>query len=212
MGATLADRKSRERNSISEKFNAGQSNYRGEAKAQEGVSSEIRALTPFFVSIPDRSAVAACQVKQFKGAKKMETKIISPRINPAIEKWLAETFRSKTGGAEYAIEAFHALYRRSLHALKGRFSSGELKLMIDVFNGSALTAGIAGQQCLISCIDGMALDALDEKWSVDRQAFTGKLQALTLIEATCLEIWANGFWYGDAEKEKDIFIYIKGLE
>lgn len=142
----------------------------------------------------------------------MPTKIISPRISPAIEEWLTETFKTRTGGAEYTLEAFYTLYRRTLHTLRGRFEGGELKLMLDVFNGTALTAGIAGQQLWISCIDGMALDALDQKWHVDRPAFTMKLQELTLIESACLEIWANGFRYGgDPEKNLNIEKHIKPL-
>lgn len=139
-------------------------------------------------------------------------KVISPRIAPVVEDWLAENFRARTGGAEYILEAFYSLYRRTLHDLKGRFADAELKLMMDVFNGTALTAGIAGQQLLISCVDGMELDGLDSKWGVDRDSFTRKLQALTLMESACLEIWANGFWYGgSAEKDLDIERHISPL-
>lgn len=138
-------------------------------------------------------------------------KIISPRIAPVVEDWLTENFKTRTGGAEYVLEAFYSLYRRTMHELKGRFADGELKLMLDVFNSTALTPGIAGQQLLISCVDGMELDNMDDKWDVDRASLTGKLQALSLFEAACLEIWANGFWYAEDTGNFDLDVekYIK---
>jgi len=68
--------------------------------------------------------------------------------------------------------------------------------MIDVFNSTALTPQLAGQHIEIQCVDGMALDNLDEKWDVNKEGFIEKLKSLTIFEAACLEIWANGFWYG----------------
>jgi len=127
-----------------------------------------------------------------------QTKIkpVTPRIPPQTVEWLGEVFKNPTKGSGYSIEAFRSLYVRALHDLRGRFDKGELSLMIDVFNGTMLTPQLAGQQLIIQCVDGMDLDGLDEKWNIDREAFTEKLNALTLTEATALEIWANGFWYG----------------
>lgn len=123
---------------------------------------------------------------------------------------LVQQFRDPATGIEHVVRTISMLYKRSLADLKGKFEAGELSLMIDVFNGTALTAGIAGQHLLISCVDGMELDALDQKWDVNRTAFTRKLQALTLTESACLEIWANGFWYG-INKGENVDQYVEGL-
>ncbi len=90
------------------------------------------------------------------------------------------------------------------------FAGAELKLIVDVFNGTALTAGIAGQHLLLSCSDGIELNNLDAKWDVDRKAFLEKLQSLSVFQAACLEIWANGFWYNKnaANGELDIDAHI----
>jgi len=126
----------------------------------------------------------------------MKIKPVTPRVSPQALAWITDTFKNPTHGAGYCIEAFHVLYAHSMYDLKGQFGEGELSLMIDVFNGTMLTPGRAGQQLLVDCVDGMALNGLDEKWNVDRKAFTDKLKSLTLTESACIEIWANGYWYG----------------
>jgi hypothetical protein len=142
----------------------------------------------------------------------MQKRPVTPRISPQVGDWLEKTFSSRTSGAEYTLEAFYHLYRKTLAGVRGRFDQGELCLMLDVFNGTYLTPMIAGEHLLINAVDGMALDGLDEKWEVDRELFTGKLKSLTQIEAACLEIWATGFWRGgDTGKDLDIEKYIKWL-
>jgi len=126
----------------------------------------------------------------------MTKKQLGPRIGPQTEKWLEAVFSAKHPGAEYVLDMTPPLYSRTLDRLKGRFTGGELSLMIDVFNSTALTPQLAGQHLTKQCVDGMALDKLDEKWEVDKKGFIEKLKSLTIFEAACLEIWANGFWYG----------------
>ena len=130
----------------------------------------------------------------------------APRIPGKSAEILAETFSSLNAGAEYVLSAWPSLYRNTLDKLRGQFSRGELMLMIDVFNSTALTAMAAGQQLDIQVDDGMRLDALDEKWGVDRNALNNKIADLTIFEAACLEIWANGFWYGGDPDKKDLDI------
>ena len=136
----------------------------------------------------------------------------TPRISTKTADFLTENFKTLNAGTEYTVEAFRVLCDRTLHGLRGKFTDGELKLIIDVFNSTALTADISGRHLTMQCMDGMELDGLDEKWAVDRQTFTCKLQTLTLFEAACLEIWANGFWYGgNINKDLDIEKHIETL-
>jgi len=123
---------------------------------------------------------------------------------------LVQQFRDPATGIEHIVRTLAMLYRRTLADLKGRFDQGELSLMLDVFNATALMPQIAGQHLLINCVDGMELDRLDKKWKVDRPEFTKKLEALTLLEAACLEFWANGFWYGTNEA-RDFEKYVEGV-
>lgn len=133
----------------------------------------------------------------------MATKRTAPRIGEQAEKFYVGHFSSLNGGMEYIAGAIPQLYRLTMHNLRGRFTRGELMLMIDVFNATALTPMLAGQQLDIQVADGIALDELDKKWEIDGGALNNKIADLTIFEAACLEIWANGFWYGKAQVDAD---------
>jgi hypothetical protein len=144
------------------------------------------------------------------GAIKGETMIkTAPRISKSAAEFIPEYFRTLNAGLEYIIDSWPVLYRYTLDHLKKHFSRGELMLMIDVFNATALTPRIAGQHIQLSVDDGMKLDRLDEKWNVNRNDLNAKLESCTIFERACLEIWANGFWYGGPGGEnRDIEKYV----
>lgn len=139
-------------------------------------------------------------------------KNIAPRITPECRAYLTENFKNANSGAEYTLESANVLYRQTLIGLKGRFSADELKLMVGVMNATMLTPVIAGGQMPRNVANGMALDGLAEKWGVDADALNQKLKSCHIFETHCLEIWANGFWYGgDVSKQLDVEKYIKQL-
>ncbi|RLC76939.1 MAG: hypothetical protein DRI61_12400, partial [Chloroflexi bacterium] len=115
-------------------------------------------------------------------------------------------------GCEYILNAWPGIVKRTLADLSGQFTAGELSLIIDVFNGTALTPGLAGQHIAINVADSIDLDHTDQKWSVDKKTILKKLQNLTIFQAAVLEIWANGFWYGKNQPEKqNLKKYIREL-
>lgn len=122
---------------------------------------------------------------------------MAPRLTPAAVDYYTSNFDSLNQGAEYVLHAFPVMARRALAGLKGRFSSGELSIMLDVMNGTALTAIVAGDTLTANVEDAIALDHLDEKWHVDKAEILKKMASLTPFETACLEIWARGFWAGD---------------
>ena len=130
-------------------------------------------------------------------------KSTAPRIGEQSAKWYTTVFSSLNSGLTYCADAFPVLYRQTIFNLRGRFSHGELMLLIDVFNSTALTSMLAGQQIDIQVADGINLDALDKKWEIDGDALNRKIAALGMFEAACLEIWANGFWYGREQVAHD---------
>lgn len=142
----------------------------------------------------------------------MSKKNIAPRITDDCRSYLTDNFRNANAGAEYTLESANVLYRQTLRGLKGRFSDGELKLMIDVMNATMLTPVIAGGQLQGNVIGGIALDGLAEKWEIDGEVMIKKLTGCHIFEQHCLEIWANGFWYGgDPDKKLDIEARVKML-
>jgi hypothetical protein len=124
---------------------------------------------------------------------------IGPRISESAKDFFEALFASGNQGYQYALESFPALYQFTLdRELKGVFTDGELKLMLDVFNGTALTPQISGQHLLANVVDGIELDGLNSKWGVDKGKVIEKIKGLSLFQCACMELWANGFWYGGA--------------
>ena len=140
---------------------------------------------------------------------------ISPKISPASADTLADLLGNRNAGLAYVAEVWPRLYRRTLAGLKGRFDERELKLMIDVSNGTALTPQLAGDTLSADIADGIALDGLAEKWQIeDAPGFQARVAALAPAEAICLELWAWSYWYGRREPDRslpDLDAYIAAL-
>ena len=137
---------------------------------------------------------------------------ISLRISDKARESLADNFSGPNTGANYVLDSFPTLYRATLRELKGMFTRAELMLLIDCMNATMLTPGLC-DEVVANAIDGMALDALDEKWEVSRAELTAKLTALTAFQIAALNIWTNAAWYGggDDRPERSLDDYIKQL-
>jgi hypothetical protein len=121
----------------------------------------------------------------------------SPRIEDHAAEWYRDHFRSLNGGIEVVGNDFPDFYRHALNEVRGRFSSGELHLMLEAMNGEMVKTGMAGQLLYGRCKRAMELDGLGKKWSVDR-TFLEMLESLQHFEVVCLELWATGFWLSGA--------------
>jgi hypothetical protein len=132
----------------------------------------------------------------------MPTRINISVTSDAIYKSLLSS-GSVAAGALYVIDAFPALYQRTLADMRGIFSEAELSLILDIHNGTLLTPGIAGQHIGIAVRDSIELDGSDKKWDIDGLSMIGKVEQLPIFSRACLELWAVGYWesgsYGDAK-------------
>ena len=129
-------------------------------------------------------------------------KAIAPKINDTAAEFYPLFFKTLNAGVRYTTEAFPTLYKRTLSNLAGVFSEDELFLVIDVFNATMLTPMLAGVHLAGNVQDGIKLDGLDKKWNVNKDVFLTKIKNLHLFDAACIEIWANGFWYGGLDEKK----------
>lgn len=148
----------------------------------------------------------------------MKESITSPRINKNTRDFLQDNFKTVNAGAEqllamaaglkdlpileefenpsdaidYIVRAFSKIYQVLLHGLKGRFSPGELSLILHAMRGATLAPSLAGQQIAIQCDNGIELDGLDEALKVDGKALLDKLHQADRPALAALEIWAHG--------------------
>lgn len=140
-------------------------------------------------------------------------KAIAPKIDERAAKWIADTFPTLNAGATWLLNEIPHLYAVTLHGLRerGTFSSGELKMVLDVLNGHGnLLAfggtGLAGQHIVLSIEDSFKLypGSYEEKWGIENASgFVDRLSKLTRWELCCLEIWAAGFWAKHKELDVD---------
>ena len=132
------------------------------------------------------------------------------RITEKTEKFLTDNFRTKGAGAEYILAACPAAARKFIGMeIKGKFTAGELKLMIDVMNRATLWPEMAGQHLQLNVTDGIMLDNLDEKFGVDAVKLNRALAGMSTPELMILEIWIQGFWQTVTDHGQDLDEYIK---
>lgn len=114
---------------------------------------------------------------------------------------------------EFMLIAWKAIWRHSLAGMKGIFSTGELSLIIDIHNGHMVTPQTYGSNSVaVGISDSIALDGMAEKWDVDPSEILEKVHALTPVQAFCLELWSNGFWYGTQPDEgRDFDKYVEQI-
>lgn len=130
--------------------------------------------------------------------QKKTKKNVSPRVFEETQEFYRTTFESVNAGAEFILEAFPSLYQRTIHDLKGKFTRGELMLMIDVMNATAIMPQHAGYTIGANVADGMTLDHLNEKWEIGEPwPLNKKMADLTEFERACLELWTMAFWAQD---------------
>lgn len=97
-------------------------------------------------------------------------------------------------GLHLVSESFERLYYGTLDELRGLFTEGEKGLMLDVMNGTMISASTPGAHLPANVADGIALDALDEKWAVDAEGLRLKLGGLPRAQLHMLEIWCSRHW------------------
>jgi len=133
----------------------------------------------------------------------MPKKGVGPQIDEEAYRFYETLFPNTNQGVTFTLEAFPILVRKTLvYELKGKFSKGELQLMLDVMNGCLLTPGLICQHLVANLEDGIKLNQLDQKWKVNADDFLAGIKRLTLFQLAALELWAKGYWDGGHHEEK----------
>lgn len=140
---------------------------------------------------------------------------IGPKIGKGAADFYKEFFGKINPGATWVLEEFPHLFRITLVEMRGRFTAGELSMILDVLNGNIMLAsgahGLAGQHVLLSVADSFDLypGMYEDKWDLEKVDFLDKLGSLSRFQATCLELWAAGFW--EKYQETTVEEYCKSL-
>ncbi len=93
------------------------------------------------------------------------------------------------------LNDFDFLHRVSLDEIRGKFLEPEIRLIADVYHGLMyLPMKHPAQQLLITVIDAIELDKLDEKWAIDSQLLYIKLFELTQFQAYSVILAMEKCW------------------
>ena len=142
----------------------------------------------------------------------MEKKKISPRIDDQSRVFLSNHFSTLNAGAEYVLDSFPMLFKRALHEMRGIFSDKELSFLVEAFKEPKLSSQLAGQQLRLFCNDAITFGKIDDKWEIEGEVFSKKIETRTSFQLACLEIWAKKFWYSKWGKgDKNLREYVAAL-
>jgi hypothetical protein len=130
----------------------------------------------------------------------------SPRCSLEAIAAYKRIFPSTNAALEYLADGFPSLYTRTVEGLSGKFSSNELKLMIDAMNGALLTPWLSGLHIEAHISVAVHLDKIHKKWGVDPVQLLAKINTLSVFERACLEIWAGAFWLKTNQVDVDKYI------
>jgi hypothetical protein len=135
-----------------------------------------------------------------KKSTKMVT--VAPKISEDTARWYDETWPSRNAGVTVILEAMPLLYQSALAEMRGKFSEGELCMILDVMNGHAGVMVLGGRMSVGYHIPPNIEDSFrlypgvyEEKWGIaDPQDFIARLNALPRFHLVALEIWAAAWW------------------
>lgn len=101
---------------------------------------------------------------------------------------------------------------QAMEGARRKFSRGEQGMLIDIFNGTALTAGFLGQHLGAQVEDSFILypGMYEEKWGVKKTDMLEKIASLSPLEAALVELWAVGFWALGTGEEGGLEAYLTG--
>lgn len=135
--------------------------------------------------------------------EKSKKTVVSPQVSPQAAEYYRSHYKSVNAGAQIALEFYPELRKVALDQMRGTFSANELKMIIDLLNGTFLDQIWVRNNLLVPEVwDGSRLDGIDKKWDVSASKLVDKLGMLDLFQSWFLVEWAKNFWGKDNDIEK----------
>ena len=135
---------------------------------------------------------------------------VAARINDQQERWLKDYFRTKSAGAEFILPWAVDTFFRAINGIKSRFSSSELKTIIDAYRDTKLQPEHTRQSYLILQVaNACETTHVHIRHNVNKSVLEGKIRQLNDTQATALMIWASAFWVSRNCSADSLDEYIK---
>ncbi|WP_461211157.1 hypothetical protein [Desulfocurvus sp. DL9XJH121] len=137
---------------------------------------------------------------------------VAARVTNEHEQWLKEYFRTKSAGAEFVVPWAVDTFFRSINTVRGQFSAGELKTILEAHKDVKLLpdqSRLAYLQLRVQ--DACDLNMAHVKYGAGKANIEAKLKRLNDIQAAALMIWATAFWVSKEQKESDMDEYVRQI-
>ena len=163
-------------------------------------------------NIPIDPATFAWYAENFQSARQAMATTIETVKHDLGNHPAAGLFSDQIQAMEFMIQSWRYIYRNALGQLRGMFTAGELKFLIEVHNGHQVSPATYGAGLMCRTVsDAIALDAAHEKWEIDPEQITEKCRSLPNILAMAMELWAAGYWSGNGAASRDLDAYVRQL-
>jgi hypothetical protein len=137
---------------------------------------------------------------------------VAARVSEENEQWLKEYFRTKSAGAEFIVPWAMDTFIRALNTLRGVFSPGELKTIVEAHREVKLLP----EQSRLAYLQLRVQDACDlglvhTKYNASKAQLEAKVKRLNDTQAAALMIWATAFWVSKEWTDRDLEEYVRGV-
>jgi hypothetical protein len=144
---------------------------------------------------------------------KMQKKRVAPYLSDNTIEFYRKIFGSASNGLTIVAGSWPDIYTQTLREIGGVFTVGEISMLIDIYNGHALSpAGLDSLHIQVQDSFDLYPGVYEDKWQAQREDMLRKVDALTIQQRACLEIWAVAFWHGDYEHKNSIKNHCKIME
>ncbi len=120
---------------------------------------------------------------------------VAARISSDQERWLKDYFRTKSAGAEFILPWAVDTFFRAIATIKGTFSPGELKTIVEAHKDLKLLPDHTRLSYLhLRVMDACDVNNVHLKHGAAKAHLETKIKRLDDTQATALMVWASAFW------------------
>lgn len=137
---------------------------------------------------------------------------VAARVSDEHEQWLKEYFRTKSAGAEFVVPWAVDTFFRSINAVRGVFSTPELKTILEAHKDVKLLpdqSRLAYLQLRVQ--DACELSMLHTKHGASKANLEAKVKRLNDTQAAALMIWASAYWVSKTWENSSMDDYVRDI-
>jgi hypothetical protein len=120
---------------------------------------------------------------------------VAARISDDQERWLKDYFRTKSAGAEFILPWAVDTFFRAITSLKGAFTAGELKTIVEAHKDARLLPDTTRlSYLLLRVMDACGINGVHIRHGASKTSLEAKIKRLDDTQATAVMVWASAYW------------------